>query len=82
MFQGHGHDTNNEGRGDDKIAMFGFDDEGVGEELFVADVDAVVAVDVFVEERFELPDGKIGAVSHFWEPNVFPTGGVVTFDIF
>jgi hypothetical protein len=56
LFQGHGHDTDDEGRGDDKIAMLGFDDEGVGQELFVADIDAVVAVDVFVEERFELPD--------------------------
>ena len=56
MLQGHGHDTDDKGRGDDKIAMFGFDDEGVGQELFVADVDTVVAVDVFVKERFELPD--------------------------
>jgi hypothetical protein len=62
--------------------MFGFDDKGVGKELFVADVDAVVAVDVFVEEGFELSDSEVGAVSHFGEPNVFPTGGVMAFDIF
>jgi hypothetical protein len=82
LLQGHGHDTDDKGRGDDKIAMLRFDDEGVGQELLVADVDTVVAVDVFIEERFELPDGKIGAVSHFWKPNVFPTGGIVAFDIF
>jgi hypothetical protein len=54
LFEGHGHDPDDKGWGNDKISMLGLNDEGVGEELLVADVDAVMTVNVLIEETLEL----------------------------
>lgn len=45
--------------------MLRLNNESVRQELFVADVDTIMTVDVFVEEAFELADCKTGPVSHF-----------------
>ena len=82
MLESHTHDSYNEGRSDDQVSVFRFDDEGSGQELSVADIDLIVGEEVFVEEVFVLSQIPGSFVCHLREPNILPDCYVVTLDIF
>jgi hypothetical protein len=53
--------------------------EGIGQKLFITDINAIMAIDVFVEEGFELADAEVCFVQDLGQPDVFPTRCVVAF---
>lgn len=62
--------------------MLRLDDKSIGQELFVTNIDTIMTIDILVQEALKLSDTVAGFICHFRQPNILPTGCVMTFDIF
>lgn len=82
MLEAHAHDTDYERRCDHQISVLRLDYESSGQKLSIADVDLIMCVKIFIEEASELPQIPSSFICHLWQPDIFPNGNIMTFDIF
>jgi len=62
--------------------MLWFYDQSIRQKLPVTDINAIMTVDILVEEALELPDRKVRPICHLRQPHVLPACCVVTLDVF